>query len=100
MSWGMNQVRGDVELVLNGEVRRLRLTFGALAEIEAVLGARGLAEMGVRVRGVNARELLQVLEALLRGGGEQVAAGEVELAPVNLRAVAEAVAAVFRVALT
>lgn len=95
----MNPVRGDVGFVLNGRERRLRLTFGVLAEIETILGAHGLADMGVRVRAMSAMELVRVLAALLRGGSEDGAADELEEAEVNLRAAAEAVSAVFRSAL-
>ena len=95
----MNPVRGDVGFVLNGRERRLRLTFGALAEIEGILGAQGLADIGARIRVMSARELVRVLTALLRGGGEDVAVEELEQAQVNLKAAAGAVAAVFRSAL-
>lgn len=99
MSGGVNPVRGDVEFDLDGEVRRLRLTFGALAEIEAILGAHGLADMGARIRGMNAQELVLVLAALLRGGGEDIKVEQVKQAHPNLRAASEAIAAVFRSAL-
>lgn len=96
----MNPVRGDVEVVLDGKRRCLRLTFGALAEIEAILGAHGLADMGERIRAMGSGELVRVLAALLRGGGETLGTEELEQARVNMRATAEAVAAVFRSALS
>lgn len=100
MNAGINPVRGDVEIVLSGRARRLRLTFGALAEIEGVLGAQGLAEMGARIRVMTSQELVQVLAALLRGGGEDISTEEVERAQVHLGDVAKAVAAIFQRALT
>lgn len=95
----MNKVRGDVALPLDGVERRLRLTFGALAEIEAGLGVQDLAEMGARIGRLNARELRLVLGALLRGGGEDEAAAGLDAVCVNLPSAAEAVGQVFRVAL-
>ena len=67
-----NHIRGDVPIVIDGVTRRLRLTFGALAEIEGALGSRDLGEMGARVARLNAGELRAVLAALLRGAGEDL----------------------------
>ncbi len=95
----MNRVRGDVALSLDGVERRLRLTFGALAEIEAGLGVRDLAEMGARIGRLNARELRLVLAALLRGGGEDEVAAGIDETRVHLPSAAEAVGQAFREAL-
>lgn len=74
-----NGVRGEVVVVLAGAERRLCLTLGALAEIETALGVRGLADLAERMRALSATDLMMVLAALLRGGGEDGAlAGGVE----------------------
>lgn len=70
----MNGARGEVSVVLGGEARRLCLTLGALAEIETGLGVEGLAGLAERMRALSARDLMVVLKALLRGGGEAVEA--------------------------
>ncbi len=93
---GLNKVRGDVRLVLDGEARVLRLTFGALAEIESELGVADLAELGVRLRMLSARDLLLVLGALLRGAGEDEAAERLPAARIDLGEAARAVADAFR----
>jgi len=72
----MNGARGEVSVVLGGEARRLCLTLGALAEIETGLGVEGLAGLAERMRALSARDLMVVLSALLKGGGEAVEAAD------------------------
>jgi hypothetical protein len=98
MAAGANGARGEVLVELAGEPRRLCLTLGALAEIETALGVGGLDELGERMRAVSARDLVAVLAALLRGGGEYDLAGDLERAAVDPRAAAEAVARAFAAA--
>ena len=74
---GTNGVRGEVAVVLAGAERRLCLTLGALAEIETGLGLCGLEGLGERMRALSAGDLVVVLEALLRGGGEDGAVASV-----------------------
>ena len=88
----MNAVRGDVEIRIGGRVRRLRLTFGALAEIETLLGVSGFAALGARLPRLSAGELA----ILLRAGGEEVDAADL---PVELATAASAVARAFEAAL-
>ncbi len=70
------------------------LTLGALAEIESALGCRTMAELEIRMRAISAADLMLVVAALLRGGGERETAariGDVDVAPGEAaRAVAEA----------
>jgi len=66
----MNGARGEVVVWLAGIERRLCLTLGALAEIETGLGVEGLGGVAERMRALSARDLMVVLAALLRGGGE------------------------------
>ena len=90
-----NGARGEVVAVLAGAERRLCLTLGALAEIEAGLGLDGLAGLAERMRALSARDLTVVLAALLRGGGERELADELGRASVDPREAAEAVAKAF-----
>ena len=69
-----NAQRGEICAVFEGETRVLCLTLGALAELEARLGAgdlNGLAERFAAGR-VSARDLTAILGAGLRGGGHAV----------------------------
>ncbi len=93
-----NGARGEVVALLGGSQRRLCLTLGALAEIETGLGLEGLGGLAERMRTLSARDLMVVLAALLRGGGERALADALERAPVDPREAAEAVAKAFAVA--
>lgn len=90
----MNAARGETVLTVDGRARRVCLTLGALAEIEGALGCRSMAELELRMRGLSAADLMIVIAALLRGGGEAETAaciGELDVAPgAAARAVAEA----------
>ncbi|WP_292063028.1 GTA-gp10 family protein [Brevundimonas sp. UBA7664] len=93
-----NGARGEVIALLAGSQRRLCLTLGALAEIETGLGLEGLGGLAERMRTLSARDLMVVLAALLRGGGERALADALERAPVDPREAAEAVAKAFAAA--
>ena len=93
-----NGARGEVVAVMAGAERRLCLTLGALAEIETGLGLGGLAELAERMRALSARDLMMVLAALLRGGGERALADGLDRAGVDPREAAEAVAKAFAAA--
>ncbi|MBD7941847.1 GTA-gp10 family protein [Brevundimonas guildfordensis] len=93
-----NGVRGEVVARLAGAERTLCLTLGALAEIETGLGVAGMAALAERMRSLSARDLLVVLAALLRGGGEGSLADGLANAPVDPREAAEAVAKAFAAA--
>lgn len=84
--------------MLAGAERRLCLTLGALAEIETALGVEGLDALADRMRGLRARDLLAVLAALLRGGGERKLAATLAEAAIELKAAADAVARTFAAA--
>lgn len=93
-----NGARGEVVAVLAGTERRLCLTLGALAEIETGLGLEGLSGLAERMQALSARDLMTVLAALLRGGGERALADELDRAGVEPREAAEAVAKAFAAA--
>lgn len=93
-----NGARGEVVAVLAGVERRLCLTLGALAEMETGLGCDGLAAIAERMRSLSAGDLLIVLAALLRGGGEVTTAADLAGLGLNPREAAEAVACAFMAA--
>ena len=95
---GVNGVRGEAVAVLAGGQRKLCLTLGALAEIETTLGVSGVAALADRMRALSARDLMAVLAALLRGGGEEKLAGELDRAAIDPVEAAEAVALAFTAA--
>lgn len=87
----MNGARGEAVVEIGGERRVVCLTLGALAEIEAGLGVAGMAELVERMKALSARDLMVVLQALLRGQG-------VDAAAVDPREAARAVAKAFEAA--
>lgn len=66
--------RGEIDATIGGERRVLCLTLGALAELEARLQAGDLVGLAERFEAgrVSARDLLAILGAGLRGGGNAV----------------------------
>jgi hypothetical protein len=85
----MNPYRGDVTLVLDGKVQVMRLTLGALAELEATLGEDSMVSLVERFEnGVfSTSDLISLILAGLRGGGaaidrETLLAGSIEGGPV------------------
>lgn len=94
-----NARRGEVAVSLGGRRMTLCLTLGALAEIETAFGVDGLAGLGARFETgrLSARDLVSVLGAAARGGGERTTDEEIAALPVagGLDAYARAVAALF-----
>ncbi len=95
---GINGARGEVVAMLAGAERRLCLTLGALAEIETALELESVGALAERMRALSGRDLLAVLAALLRGGGERALAADLDRAAVDPREAAEAVASAFAAA--
>ncbi|MFN3970504.1 MAG: gene transfer agent family protein [Gemmobacter sp.] len=96
----MNPFAGEVALVLDGERRVAKLTLGALAELEAVLGAGSLVDLAERFEAgrFSSRDVLALVVAGLRGGGWQGTAAdlmtaEIEGGPVEAARVAAALLA-------
>ena len=69
-----NPYRGEVELWVDGERRTMRLTLGALAELEARLECESLLEMIARFEtgAFKVRDLIGLLTAGLNGGGWRI----------------------------
>lgn len=68
-----NPWAGEVALVLDGQAHVLKLTLGALAELEDGLKTGGLVDLVRRFEsgGFSSRDVLALLVAGLRGGGWQ-----------------------------
>jgi len=66
--------RGEIEAEIGGKPRRLVLTLGALAELEAAFGADDLVALAERFgRGrLKSRDLIRIIAAGLRGAGDPV----------------------------
>ncbi|PKP81843.1 MAG: hypothetical protein CVT79_08805 [Alphaproteobacteria bacterium HGW-Alphaproteobacteria-18] len=96
----MNAARGETALTVDGRERRVCLTLGALAEIECALGCRTMAELELRMRALSAADLMIVIAALLRGGGEAETAAGISAADVSPGAAARVVAEAFRLGLS
>lgn len=74
-----NRYRGEVAADIGGRIRTLRLTLGALAELEAAFGATDLADLARRFAGgaLSARDAMRIIGAGLRGAGDPVTDAEV-----------------------
>ena len=79
-----NPWAGEVALVLDGERRILKLTLGALAELEASLGTDTLVALVERFEGAafSARDVAALILAGLRGGGWQGSAATLARAEI------------------
>lgn len=80
-----NPLAGEVALILDGERRVLKLTLGALAELEADLKAGTLMALVERFEGgqFSTRDVLALIVAGLRGGGWQGQAGDLVHADID-----------------
>lgn len=74
-----NARRGDVDAVLDGKTYTLRLTLGALAELERAFGADDFISLAGRFEGgrLSAKDLLRIIAAGVRGGGATLSDEEV-----------------------
>lgn len=74
-----NLHRGEIEAEIGGRMRKLVLTLGALAELEAAFGASDLVALTERFGEgrLKATDLIRIIGAGLRGAGEDVSDGEV-----------------------
>ncbi|MBB3994692.1 hypothetical protein GGR95_002340 [Sulfitobacter undariae] len=86
-----NRWRGEVGVVIDGQTHRMRLTLGALAELEEDLAEPSLMALVQRFEsgGFSTRDVLALLCAGLRGGGVQMdpdALGQAEIEGGPMRA--------------
>ena len=79
-----NPWAGEVGLVIDGERHVLKLTLGALAELEAGLGSDTLVALVERFESgaFSSRDVLSLIVAGLRGGGWQGAAADLLTAEI------------------
>ena len=79
-----NLHRGEIEAEIGGARRRLVLTLGALAELEAAFGADDLVALAERfgVGRLKACDLVRIIAAGLRGAGAAITDEEVAAMPV------------------
>ena len=98
-----NRHRGEIEAEIGGTRRRLVLTLGALAELEAAFGAEDLVALAERFGSgrLKARDLVRIIGAGLRGAGAAVNDDEVAAMAVDggaqgyVRIAADLIAATF-----
>ncbi|HPE30707.1 MAG TPA: gene transfer agent family protein [Parvularculaceae bacterium] len=86
---------GETEITINGEKHKLRLTLGALAEMEEALGG-DFASLSERLKSPRVADLLIVLHALLVGGGAKLTLELLKASDVDFAAAAEAIGKAFR----
>jgi len=98
MAHPYNAARGEVLLEIDGASRRLCLTLGALAELEAAFEAVSLTQLGERLASLSANDLIVVLAALTAGGGAAMSGAELANARIDPKAAAVAVAQAFHAA--
>lgn len=69
-----NLHRGEIEASLNGEVFRLCLTLGALAELETAFGHEDMLALATRFESghVSARDCIRIIGCGLRGAGYEL----------------------------
>jgi hypothetical protein len=74
-----NKHRGEIDAEIGGAQRRLVLTLGALAELEAAFGADDLVSLAERfgTGRLGARDIIRIIAAGLRGAGESVSEADV-----------------------
>ncbi len=99
-----NPFAGEVALVIDGQRHVLKLTLGALAELEGELGSGSLVDLVERFEGgaFSTRDVLALIVAGLRGGGWQgdastllaaeIAGGPIHAAKVSAQLLARAFA--------
>ncbi|WP_412562795.1 GTA-gp10 family protein [Thalassobius sp. MITS945101] len=80
----VNPHAGEVVLTLNGERQVMKLTLGALAELEAALAADTLVSLIERFEAgqFSTRDVLALLLAGLRGGGWTGSAADLAAADI------------------
>ena len=80
-----NKHRGEIEAHIGGSRRRLVLTLGALAELEAAFGVDDLVALAERFGSgrLKAADLIRIIGAGLRGAGETVSGDDVARMPVE-----------------
>ncbi len=90
----MTHPRGNVRININGEEKTLRLTLGALADIEDHFGG-DLSNLGERLKRPRICDILIILHALLSGGGAGLSLEALKASEIDLGEAARAIASAF-----
>ena len=90
----MTHPRGDVRIKINGEEKTLRLTLGALADIEDRLGG-DLASLEARLKAPRVSDIVTILHALLAGGGTALTLEALKASNIDLSEAARSIARAF-----
>ncbi|MAW80219.1 MAG: hypothetical protein CMI63_08265 [Parvularcula sp.] len=93
----MTHPRGDVSITINGEDKTLRLTLGALADIEDKLGGGDLAALQARLKNPRVSDIILILHALLAGGGAALTLEALKASDLDLAEATRAIAKAFEV---
>lgn len=80
-----NPWTGEVALVIDGKKRVLKLTLGALAELEQVLETKSLVALVERFEGgsFNTKDVISLIAAGLQGGGIDISATDLGRADIE-----------------
>ncbi len=87
--------KGDACLSIGAERVTLRLTLGALAEIEDRLGGGDFSALTRALERPSVSQLMVLIEALSAGGGRRLSAHDLQTAEIDLGEAAGAVAKAF-----
>ncbi len=85
----------DAEITINGETHPLRLTLGALAQIETALGGGDFDALQASLAKPSVSDMITILHALLMGGGAQMPLAVLKASDVDLALAANAIATAF-----
>ncbi|MGV6800757.1 MAG: gene transfer agent family protein [bacterium] len=91
--------RGDVSLDIDGQTLNLRLTLGALAEIEEALRVDDLTSLVQRLSNPSTNDILVIVSILARAGGTPLPLDLLRNKKINLKQVLSAITASFKTAL-
>lgn len=87
---------GDASITIDGEAHLLRLTLGALAEIEDKIGEGSLDALRNRLAAPRISDLLLILHALLFGGGTAMSLAALKASDIDLEEASLAIASAFK----
>jgi len=82
------------DIIINGETHKLKLTLGALADIEAALGG-DFDALQERLKRPRISDVLVILHALLAGGGSNLTLAALKASEIDIAAASRAIAGAF-----
>ncbi len=87
----------DAKVTIDGAVYPLRLTLGALAELEQSLGGGNFDGLKTRLTAPRVVDLILILQALIAGGGAQLTLEALKASALDFKEVSKAIATAFSV---